>query len=174
MAESDSISCLMYKLISTIPTLWIDKTLFQRPLQDGFMANEYFVEQGCAWQMVLYSSKYFVVNLIIGQYMIEKMKNLFAYPWIDISSFGFCDLPLWELEVGSSTCQLLIDCRWEITAYFRSLPQSSTSKDAEIWVPTDTQQWQQAPLITPIKSMSSEPLGIQLYLEHPSLSEPKS
>lgn len=65
------------------------------------------------------------------------------------------------------------DCRWEITAYFRSLPQSGTSKDAEIWVPTDTRQWQQAPLITPIKSMDSEPLGVQLYLEHPNLSEPK-
>ncbi|ONI12002.1 hypothetical protein PRUPE_4G139100 [Prunus persica] len=34
-------------------------------------------------------------------------------------------------------------CRWEITAYFRSLPQTSTSKDAELWIPTDTQQWQQ-------------------------------
>ncbi|KAK3033117.1 hypothetical protein RJ639_036476 [Escallonia herrerae] len=66
------------------------------------------------------------------------------------------------------------DCRWEITAYFRSLPQASTSKDAELWIPTDTMQWQQPPLITPIKSMSSEPLGVQLYLEHPSLSEPKA
>lgn len=43
-----------------------------------FMANEYFVEQGCVWQMVLYCSKYFVVNLIIGQYMIEKMKKSFC------------------------------------------------------------------------------------------------
>ncbi|KAF7146454.1 hypothetical protein RHSIM_Rhsim04G0005600 [Rhododendron simsii] len=65
------------------------------------------------------------------------------------------------------------DCRWEITAYFRALPQASTSKDAELWIPTDTKQWLQPPLITPVKSMSSEPLGVQLYLEHPSLSEPK-
>lgn len=65
------------------------------------------------------------------------------------------------------------DCRWEITAYFRALPQATTSKDAELWIPTDTSQWQQPPLITPVKSMSSEPLGLQLYLEHPSLSEPK-
>ncbi|TYI03437.1 hypothetical protein ES332_A11G340100v1 [Gossypium tomentosum] len=63
------------------------------------------------------------------------------------------------------------DCRWEIMAYFRSLPQVSTSKDAEMWIPTDTKQWQQPPLITPIKSMNSEPLGLQLYLEHPSSSE---
>ncbi|CAL9016599.1 unnamed protein product [Prunus brigantina] len=61
---------------------------------------------------------------------------------------------------------------WEITAYFRSLPQASTSKDAELWIPTDTQQWQQPPLITPIKSMSSEPLSVQLYLEHPGGSPP--
>ncbi|KAI5571874.1 hypothetical protein POPTR_011G142501v4 [Populus trichocarpa] len=62
------------------------------------------------------------------------------------------------------------DCRWEITAY------ESASKDAELWIPrfpTDTKQWQQPPLITPIKSMSSEPLSVQLYLEHPSLSVPK-
>ncbi|CAI9760333.1 unnamed protein product [Fraxinus pennsylvanica] len=65
------------------------------------------------------------------------------------------------------------NCRWEITAYFRSLPQTSTIKDAEMWIPTDTRQWQQLPVITPIKSMNSEPLGLQLYLEHPSLSEPK-
>ncbi|PQP97445.1 DNA polymerase zeta processivity subunit-like isoform X1 [Prunus yedoensis var. nudiflora] len=63
---------------------------------------------------------------------------------------------------------------WEITAYFRSLPQASTSKDVELWIPTDTQQWQQPPLITPIKSMSGEPLSVQLYLEHPGLSELKA
>ncbi|PSR95500.1 DNA polymerase zeta processivity subunit like [Actinidia chinensis var. chinensis] len=65
------------------------------------------------------------------------------------------------------------DCRWEITAYFHSLPQDSKSKNAELWIPTDTKQWLQPPLITPVKSMSSEPLGVQLYVEHPSLSEPK-
>ncbi|KAK6154531.1 hypothetical protein DH2020_008779 [Rehmannia glutinosa] len=66
------------------------------------------------------------------------------------------------------------NCRWEITAYFQSLPQPSTSKDAEMWITTDTKQWQQPSLIIPIKSMSSKPLGLQLYLEHPSLSEPKN
>ncbi|XP_027341259.1 DNA polymerase zeta processivity subunit isoform X3 [Abrus precatorius] len=66
---------------------------------------------------------------------------------------------------------LRTDCRWEITAYFRSLPETDPSKEAELWIPTDTKQWQQPPLITPIKSMSSEPLCLQLYLEHPSLSE---
>lgn len=66
------------------------------------------------------------------------------------------------------------DCRWEILGYFRSLPQSGTSKDTGLWIPTDTQQWQQPPLITPIKSMSSEPLSVQLYLEHPSQSESKT
>ncbi|GMY33381.1 DNA polymerase zeta processivity subunit [Fagus crenata] len=65
------------------------------------------------------------------------------------------------------------DCRWEITAYFRSLPEASTSKDVESWIPTDTRQWDQPPLLTPIKSMSSEPLCVQLYIEHPSLPQPK-
>ncbi|XP_062082342.1 DNA polymerase zeta processivity subunit isoform X2 [Humulus lupulus] len=76
-----------------------------------------------------------------------------------------------KLSVSESITRVLShDCRWEITAYFRSLPDKSTSKDAELWIPTDTKQWHQPPLITPIKSMSSEPLCVQLYLEHPSLN----
>lgn len=69
------------------------------------------------------------------------------------------------------TFYCLTGCRWEITAYFRSLPQVNTSKDAELWIPTDTKQWQQPPLITPIKSMNSDSLSVQLYLENPSLLE---
>ncbi|CAL9098394.1 unnamed protein product [Musa textilis] len=63
---------------------------------------------------------------------------------------------------------------WEVTAYFRALPQDSSNKEAQMWVPTDTKQWLQPPDITPIKSMSSEPLKVQLYLEHPNSSEPKN
>lgn len=65
------------------------------------------------------------------------------------------------------SCALLcIALRWEmrhlalflseITAYFRSLPLGNTSKDAELWIRTDTNQWLQPPLITPLKSMSIE------------------
>ncbi|XAR48290.1 hypothetical protein NMG60_11031055 [Bertholletia excelsa] len=71
------------------------------------------------------------------------------------------------------TKALPLGCMWEITAYFRSLPQASTSKDAELWIPTDTKQWLQPPLIIPLKSMNSNALCLQLYLEHPSLSEPE-
>ncbi|KAK3224711.1 hypothetical protein Dsin_004573 [Dipteronia sinensis] len=79
-----------------------------------------------------------------------------------------------KLSVSQSLSRILPrDCRWEITAYFCSLPQLSTGKNADLWIPTDTKQWQQPPLITPIKSMSSDPLCVQLYLEHPSLSEAK-
>ncbi|BFG28800.1 hypothetical protein CerSpe_150740 [Prunus speciosa] len=45
----------------------------------------------------------------------------------------FIKLPFSE----SLTRVLPQDCRWEITAYFRSLPQASTSKDAELWIPTE-------------------------------------
>ncbi|KAJ0103269.1 hypothetical protein Patl1_05134 [Pistacia atlantica] len=82
---------------------------------------------------------------------------------------------LTKLSVSQSLSKVLPNgCRWEITAYFRSLPQVDTSKDAEFWIPTNTQQWQQPPLITPIKSMNSDPLNVQLYLEHPIFSERKS
>ncbi|XP_030448123.1 DNA polymerase zeta processivity subunit-like isoform X1 [Syzygium oleosum] len=64
-----------------------------------------------------------------------------------------------------------VDCRWEIVAYFQMLPQADMGSTAALWIPTDTKQWQQPPLISPIKSMSSEPLNVQLYLEHPSLSK---
>lgn len=66
------------------------------------------------------------------------------------------------------------DSTWEITSYFRALPQESTSKEAQMWIPTDTKQWMQPPHITPIKSMSSDPVKLQLYLEHPSSTEPKN
>lgn len=79
-----------------------------------------------------------------------------------------------KLSVSESLTKVLPhDYRWEITAYFRSLPEASANKEVEQWIPTDTRQWEQPPLLTPIKSMSSEPLCVQLYIEHPSLSEPK-
>ncbi|GJV68584.1 elongation factor 2 [Tanacetum coccineum] len=52
------------------------------------------------------------------------------------------------------------DWKWEIMSYFRSIP--STNEDADMWVGTRTQQWQQPPLITPIKSMNIDPLSVQL------------
>ncbi|MCL7022854.1 hypothetical protein MKW94_028518 [Papaver nudicaule] len=64
------------------------------------------------------------------------------------------------------------DCRWEIVGYFSTLPQEAVgNEEAKLWTSTNTKQWQQPPLITPIKSMSSESANMQLYLEHPSLSE---
>ncbi|KAK7243903.1 hypothetical protein RIF29_38716 [Crotalaria pallida] len=83
--------------------------------------------------------------------------------------FGETRVRIWSADPTPSLS--LAYCRWEITAYFRSLPETGSSEEANLWIPTDTKQWQQPPLITPIKSMSSEPLCLQLYLEHPSLSE---
>lgn len=77
-----------------------------------------------------------------------------------------------KLSLSKALARILPrDSRWEITAFFRAEAQISTSNEMELWIPTDTKQWQQAPLITPLKSMSSEPLGLQLYMEHPTLSE---
>ncbi|KAG7646538.1 DNA polymerase zeta processivity subunit [Arabidopsis thaliana] len=78
-----------------------------------------------------------------------------------------------KLSVSKSLVKPLpLNCRWEVTAYLRSLPQVGSSKEAELWIPTDTKQWQNPPVLTPVKSLNSEPLCLQLYLEHPSLSEP--
>jgi mitotic spindle assembly checkpoint protein MAD2B len=59
-------------------------------------------------------------------------------------------------------------------AYFRSLPAEGEEGDARVWVPTDTKLWMQPPQITPIESVGCEPLKMQLYLEHPSPTEPKN
>uniref|UniRef100_A0A0E0EZD5 HORMA domain-containing protein n=2 Tax=Oryza meridionalis TaxID=40149 RepID=A0A0E0EZD5_9ORYZ len=64
------------------------------------------------------------------------------------------------------------DGSWEITAYFQSLPPDG-EKEAQLWIPTDTKQWMQPPQITPIKSMSCDPVKMQLYLEQPSRTEPR-
>ncbi|KAE9585053.1 hypothetical protein Lalb_Chr25g0284921 [Lupinus albus] len=63
-----------------------------------------------------------------------------------------------------------VDGTWEITVYFRPFLEYGSGKGSDLWIPTDTTV-ATAPLITNIKSMSSEPLCLQLYLEHPSLSE---
>ena len=46
-----------------------------------------------------------------------------------------------RLQVGDN-CLLLI------------LPEASANKDVDQWITTDTRQWEQPPLLTPIKSMS--------------------
>ncbi|KAL9226067.1 hypothetical protein vseg_001919 [Gypsophila vaccaria] len=79
---------------------------------------------------------------------------------------------LLKLSLSKGVTKILPkDCRWEVIAFFSSDAQASGSEAAKLWIPTDTKQWQQPPLITPLKSMSSEPLGLQLYLEHPNLPD---
>ena len=82
-----------------------------------------------------------------------------------------CSLSCVILGCGLRT-KLFSNDRLQVGAYFHSLPQDGKGKNAELWIPTDTKQWLQPPLITPVKLMSIEPLGVQLYVEHPSLSEP--
>ncbi|KAL4014442.1 hypothetical protein IC575_026644 [Cucumis melo] len=107
----------------------------------------------------------FVFKLTVNQSYESKVEN----SDLEFALRAF----LIKLSVSEPLTKVLPpDCKWEITAYFQTLPSSSTSKNAESWIPTDTKQWQQPPVITPIKSMTSRPLNLQLYLEHPSLSEP--
>ncbi|KAL4196876.1 hypothetical protein AMTRI_Chr04g185310 [Amborella trichopoda] len=111
-------------------------------------------------------SEKFVFKLDVNQsYHLNSEESDFQYA---LRSF------LIKLSVAQPLTTILpTDCRWEITAYFRSLPKEN-SKEAELWIPTDTKQWQHPPFITPIKSMSSEPLSVQLYVEHPHPSQQPS
>ncbi|KAG6390789.1 hypothetical protein SASPL_148534 [Salvia splendens] len=105
----------------------------------------------------------FVFKLNVNQSYSSKVQQ--ADLEFSLRSF-LIKLPLSE----PLTKDLPPNCRWEITAYFRGLPQPSTGKDVETWIPSDAKQWQQPPVITPIKSMSSEPLGVQVYAENPNPS----
>ncbi|KAG6554264.1 hypothetical protein Mapa_004180 [Marchantia paleacea] len=62
------------------------------------------------------------------------------------------------------------DCTFEIVAYSKLLPGDASDK-GRLWISADSKQWQQPAEITPIKSMRSDPLDIQLYVEHPSAVE---
>ncbi|KAE8038283.1 hypothetical protein FH972_010808 [Carpinus fangiana] len=85
----------------------------------------------------------FVFKLTVNQSYGSKLEE--ADLEFSLRSF------LIKLSVSESLTRVLPpDCRWEITAYFRSLPQASTSKDAELWIPSDTRLWQQPPLLIPI------------------------
>lgn len=56
---------------------------------------------------------------------------------------------------------------WEILLFSKQLPGDAKGK-GHFWVPAETKLWDQPPSITPIKSMNSKPLDVQLYIEHPS------
>ncbi|KAI5055428.1 hypothetical protein GOP47_0028949 [Adiantum capillus-veneris] len=57
---------------------------------------------------------------------------------------------------------------WEIVIFSKELPGDAEGK-GHFWVPAETKLWDQPPVITPIKSMSSKPLNVQLFIEHPSV-----
>ncbi|KAG9439498.1 hypothetical protein H6P81_019663 [Aristolochia fimbriata] len=111
-------------------------------------------------------------NIPIEKFVFKLSLNLSHRQEVEEPDFKFSlrSFLMKLSQAKSLTRALPTDCRWEVTAYFRSLPDHS-SKEAPLWIPTDTQLWQQPPAITPIKSMSSEPLSMQLYLEHPGPSE---
>ncbi|MCO5614394.1 hypothetical protein L7F22_068674 [Adiantum nelumboides] len=56
---------------------------------------------------------------------------------------------------------------WEIVILSKELPGDAEEK-GHFWVPAESKLWDQPPVITPIKSMNSKPLNVQLFIEHPS------
>jgi mitotic spindle assembly checkpoint protein MAD2B len=64
----------------------------------------------------------------------------------------------------SSVCSA--DCSWELIAYVTNLSRDTIKKE-QFWIPSEHKGWQQPFTITPIKSMQSELLDMQLYVEHP-------
>lgn len=129
--------------------------------------------QNCLFGLIKFFHGYYS-DPIFGVYYLSFAYHIFLSSFSIVQAGGHTCVYIFYLAREWNwlvTFYCLTGCRWEITAYFRSLPQVNTSKDAELWIPTDTKQWQQPPLITPIKSMSSDSLSVQLYLENPSLLE---
>lgn len=109
----------------------------------------------------------FLIKLSVSKSLVKPLPQS-----IYISLAPFFLLPIRpNLCSYSNVSHSKTDCGWEVTAYLRSLPEVGSSKEGELWIPTDTKQWQKPPVITPVKSLNSEPLCLQLYLEHPSFSE---
>ncbi|CAN0878133.1 DNA polymerase zeta processivity subunit [Linum grandiflorum] len=116
-------------------------------------------------------------NVVVEQFVFKLRMNVSSGTKVEEADLEFALRALLiKLPVSESlTKPLPPDCRWEITAYFRMLPQVGTSDAADVWIPTDTKKLEQPPpVITPIKSMNSQPLSLQLYVEHPNPSDPKS
>ncbi|CAM6103780.1 unnamed protein product [Calypogeia fissa] len=61
------------------------------------------------------------------------------------------------------------DCSFEIVVYSKMLPGDAKGQ-GQFWISADLQPWEQPARITPIKSMCSDPLSVQLFIEHPSTS----
>jgi len=64
------------------------------------------------------------------------------------------------------------DCSWELVAYMKELSTDITNK-GQFWIPADSEGWHQGFTISTIKSMQSEILDLQLYVEHP-VEEPSN
>eukprot|EP00897_Mesotaenium_endlicherianum_P003073 jgi/Mesen1/2794/ME000170S01903 len=58
------------------------------------------------------------------------------------------------------------DCTWEIVAYTKQLP-STGSANSHFWLPADASEMPQPSGITPIKSLDTSPLKLQLHVEQP-------
>ncbi|XP_023645071.1 DNA polymerase zeta processivity subunit isoform X2 [Capsella rubella] len=130
-----------------------------------------FVEKGLVERVavVFFSED----NVSVERFIFKLMINTSCAASVEEGQLEFALKSfLIKLSVSKSLVKPLPQsCRWEVTAYLRSLPEVGSSKDGEQWIPTDTKQWQKPPVITPVKSLNSEPLCLQLYLEHASFSE---
>ncbi|CAN6455152.1 unnamed protein product [Victoria cruziana] len=130
-----------------------------------------FLQKGLVERVVVifYSKDHVAAEKFVFRFSFDQTSNLGKATGLEFAMRSF----LIKLSVAEPVTRVLpVDCRWEITAYFRSLPCIvNDSKEAQIWVPTDTKHWLHPPIITPIKSMNSELMNLQLYLEHPQPTE---
>ncbi|XP_002968014.2 DNA polymerase zeta processivity subunit isoform X2 [Selaginella moellendorffii] len=81
------------------------------------------------------------------------------------------DLRAFFMKIGASRHLLLPlppDCSWELVAYSKQMQTTESSGDLA-WIPTEIGAWAHPPLITPIKSMKSQFLNVQLYVEQPKV-----
>ncbi|CAN8312322.1 unnamed protein product [Cochlearia groenlandica] len=132
-----------------------------------------FIEKGLVERVaVIFSTK---DNVPVERFIFKLAINQSCAAFVEDGQLEFALRAfLVKLSVSKSLIKPLPqNCVWEVTTYLRSLPEVGSSKEGEVWIPTDTKQWQKLPVITPVKSLDSEPLCLQLYLEHPSMSEPK-
>ncbi|CAH1452184.1 unnamed protein product [Lactuca virosa] len=137
--------------------------VLNRYIHDSINALEPYIQQGLVERVAVIFFK--DDKIPVERFMFKINMNQSCYDGemmeIDLRSF-LMKLSLSLSEPFSNKNSKTCDWRWEITAYFCSLPEVG------VWISSNTQQWKQSPVITPIKSMNIQPLSVQLYLEHPS------
>lgn len=150
-----------------VPVQWISHPELQDYIHSAVTSLKPLIRQGHVqkFAVAFFDRKQIAVEKFVFKLSVNQaFRAKVPVSDLEYALRGFLiKLPLSE----SLLTPLPPDCSFEIVAYSNKLPGDAKGQ-GRLWISTDLKAWDQPPLIMPIKSMSSDPLKVQLYLEHPS------